>query len=224
MKRYKPKTKQAGIYRFVITRPNKPPMFYVGQASVLGARGESHFVYLRKGKHHNIRMQRAFDKYGEAAFKFEILLVCELKKEKLSLYEQLILDSYPRKSLYNLCLECVDSVLGTKNRPETIEKKRQKAMGNKGRTGMPHKPESRELMSTANQIYIATQDQSWRHFAALGNKANTGKTFTPEHCAKIGLAHKDVSKSPEHCAKISATVKSLPPRARNAKGQFLPVT
>lgn len=41
---------------------------YIGQTIDIDWRLYKHFNYLRKGKHHSIKLQRAFDKYGEENF------------------------------------------------------------------------------------------------------------------------------------------------------------
>lgn len=47
---------------------------YVGSTTVsFYNRRRDHFKNLRKGSHHSIKLQRAFNKYGEESFKFEIL-------------------------------------------------------------------------------------------------------------------------------------------------------
>ena len=166
----------AGIYRFKVDRGAKHPKFYVGQTKSLSRRRISHLRDLRKHRHYNIKFQRAFCKYGEAAISFEILVICEPKKSILSLYEQLVVDMHSLEELYNICLECVDSALGTKRSPETIEKNRIRAIGNKSRTGMPHTTESRQKMVDASKNYIATKDQSWRRLAALGSNFSLGGT------------------------------------------------
>lgn len=46
---------------------------YVGSAVNLSGRCKDHWRELRKGTHHNRKMQRTWDKYGEGAFRFEVL-------------------------------------------------------------------------------------------------------------------------------------------------------
>ena len=49
---------------------------YVGQSVNPNKRKTDHFRALRKGIHHNAHLQRAWDKYGEDAFEFNILENC----------------------------------------------------------------------------------------------------------------------------------------------------
>lgn len=51
----------------------KDGRFYIGASTNPHKRRLEHFNHLRKGKHHNIFLQRAFDKYGEDSFSYTIL-------------------------------------------------------------------------------------------------------------------------------------------------------
>lgn len=54
--------------------------FYVGSTINPQERMTHHFAALRNGVHHSIHLQRAFNKYGEEHFHFEIVEVCEADK------------------------------------------------------------------------------------------------------------------------------------------------
>jgi group I intron endonuclease len=82
---------------------------YIGQTRNLKIRKKEHFCRLRKGNHHNLYLQRSFNKYGENNFVFEIILICDV--ENLTYYEQLIVDTLNPE--YNICKICVKSRLGT---------------------------------------------------------------------------------------------------------------
>ena len=56
------------IYKIVNTKNN---CFYIGSTVNFNKRKKRHLFELRKGVHHCIFLQRAFDKYGEEFFKFE---------------------------------------------------------------------------------------------------------------------------------------------------------
>lgn len=49
---------------------------YIGSTTDYKRRWHTHRSSLRKGKHHSFILQRAWDKYGEAAFDFKLLVVC----------------------------------------------------------------------------------------------------------------------------------------------------
>jgi group I intron endonuclease len=53
---------------------------YVGQAKCITQRKAAHLCELRKGTHRNSYLQRAWNKYGEQAFRFGVLERCPLDK------------------------------------------------------------------------------------------------------------------------------------------------
>lgn len=68
---------QVGIYLITCSVPDCRPRYYVGQTSCLKKRVSAHVSRLKSGKHHNRKMQGAWSKYGQAAFKFELIEECE---------------------------------------------------------------------------------------------------------------------------------------------------
>jgi len=53
---------------------------YIGSASDYKSRWHTHRSSLRRGKHHSFILQRAWDKYGEDAFVFKVLVICALEQ------------------------------------------------------------------------------------------------------------------------------------------------
>lgn len=111
-----------GVYIIKNTVNNK---IYIGStANVLGfrERWRCHLGSLRRGKHCNVHLQRAFVRDGEAAFQFEILLVCS--KEECKAEEQKALNlhkSYNPDIGYNICKKAKNT-LGRKHSEETRKK------------------------------------------------------------------------------------------------------
>lgn len=62
--------KQSGIYSIIHISSGKR---YIGQAVNIYRRFNTHRSELNSGKHHSILLQRAWNKYGKDAFKFELL-------------------------------------------------------------------------------------------------------------------------------------------------------
>jgi group I intron endonuclease len=79
----------AGVYAIICLPTGKR---YIGSSIDAPARMNFHKGSLRSGKHRNLKMQRAWAKYGERAFKFKIILVCSV--DNLCFYEQLLVDFY----------------------------------------------------------------------------------------------------------------------------------
>lgn len=190
----------SGIYRIRVARGEHPAKFYIGQAAVLRKRKTAHFRALRNGVHKNEPLQRAFRKYGESSFNFEILLICERRKDILDLYEQTILDSYPDEAIYNLCRECVGSRLGMTNSPAHIEK-----FGGANR-GKVRSPEHREAVRQSNMRRIVSDETRAKMSEAhKGNKYALGHKQSEDHKRKVGAFFKGRKKSREEIVRRLAT-------------------
>src|ERR1022692_5274783 len=57
-----------GVYR--ITGPGR---VYIGSSDDIPRRSKSHLSQLRGGRHHNYRLQAAWNEYGEAAFALAVI-------------------------------------------------------------------------------------------------------------------------------------------------------
>jgi group I intron endonuclease len=89
---------KTGVYRITNTMNGR---FYVGSSSNLVRRKRDHFNLLRQNRHSNPHLQSAWNKYGESAFVFEVLLECPL--EQMIIVEQWLLNTYVNVELcYNI--------------------------------------------------------------------------------------------------------------------------
>jgi group I intron endonuclease len=79
---------RCGIYKIINTATNK---IYVGSSKNIEVRIRSHFSNLKNKKHHSVKLQRAYDKYGLSSFSHQILELCEI--EDLFVREQHWIDS-----------------------------------------------------------------------------------------------------------------------------------
>ena len=112
---------RTGIYSITNTITNK---IYVGSAVNIDLRWKEHLNDLRKNKHHSIKLQRAFVKYGEANFIFDVIMLCD--KSELIVNEQTFIDKLESyKKGYNSC-PIAGSRLGSKQSEETKNKIRTK--------------------------------------------------------------------------------------------------
>lgn len=64
------------IYKITCATDEVLHGIYVGQTDVPKKRWGHHLRHLRAGNHHNVMLQRCFDKYGEASLSFEVLETC----------------------------------------------------------------------------------------------------------------------------------------------------
>lgn len=127
----------SGIYEIVNLVNGKR---YVGSAVNLARRKADHIRRLRKQDHHSRALQSAWIKYGEEAFQFRTIVVCD--RESLILEEQKAIDC---KSEYNMT-RAAGSCLGRVLQPET---KAKIALAHKGRKLGPRTEEHRQKLSGA---------------------------------------------------------------------------
>jgi len=104
---------------------------YIGSSNQVERRFYLHKWDLKRGKHHSITLQRSWDKYGEDAFLFSVLVYCA--PEVRQSYEQFYLDSLetidPAKG-YNICC---DAIAAGKGRVWTEAQKQAKSIERKGK-------------------------------------------------------------------------------------------
>lgn len=108
---------------------------YVGSAVNVTDRWNLHIRQLSAKKHHSIKLQRAWDKYGQDKFSFEIIEPLKNKRDLISAEQDYIdfLDSY--RNGYNCCPQA-GSVSGIKwsdlSRKRLSEAKKGKTSNRKG--------------------------------------------------------------------------------------------
>lgn len=119
---------EIGIYKIRNTINGK---IYVGSSKELLSRWRHHVNSLKRGDHHSRHLQRAWDKYGEHSFKFEIIEYTE--ESMLVEREQYYLDTLnpcDRHIGYNVA-PTAESPLGITRTEETKRKLREINLGKK---------------------------------------------------------------------------------------------
>lgn len=167
---------ETGIY--FITAPNGKR--YIGSAAIsFRVRWNLHRCHLRRGDHHSIHLQRAWNKYGEENMVFSVYLQCE-PHECLEL-EQIAIDvMHPE---YNVARNVTKSFLGCKHTAETLAKM---SLAQKSRP--PRQP-----VSDATREACRRSSTGRRHTEA-----------TKEKCRLISLGVVRGALTPEHSAAVSA--------------------
>ena len=142
-----------GIYKITNTLSNK---VYVGCASNIRTRWNGHLYDLRKEKHPNDYLQKAWSKYGELNFKFEIIETCD------------ITDLHEREHYWVITLDCLDRRKGYNLKPsdplghsihskETKEKLRLANKGKKPSVLCIQKLKERKLSKEHKELLIESR-------------------------------------------------------------------
>jgi len=163
-------TMKSGIYKIVNNINGKQ---YVGSAMDLVKRKRAHWNSLRLGYHHNVHLQRAWDKYGEGAFEFRVVGKCPI--ERLIELEQEVIDHL--KPDYNIS-SIAGSTLGLK-REFSDEHRRNLSKSNMGK-----KP-SDEAIKKSREARIG-KPLSAAHREKL-SKALVGRKHSDEHNRRMGI-------------------------------------
>jgi group I intron endonuclease len=174
--------KISAIYK--IQSQINPKRIYIGSAVNLNHRWLCHLSNLRNNKHHSIKLQRHFNKYGESDLQFSILLGCE--KEDLLKTEQYFIDSY--NPYFNVC-KTAGSQLGMKRSDSYKIKCRERMIGKVSKT------KGRHFNSPSNETRLK---MSLSHKERYKEFPMTTKT---KH--KIGLGNKDKTLSEDHKKRLS---------------------
>jgi len=177
-----------GIYSITNTKNGKR---YIGSAVDIADRWSGHRVALRKKAHPHRHLQRAWDKYGGGAFKFEIIARCE--RDELISLEQFYIDVYQAADGdhgYNLRKKA-DSNLGMKHSSETRAKISARARSawstpearqrlSMQASGRKHRPESKAKVSAALRGRPVSAETRMKL-----SISNSGQQLTSEQHAKM---------------------------------------
>jgi len=193
----------AGVYLITNTANGK---CYVGSSVDLGRRLKEHRHRLLRGEHHSIKLQRAWDKYGESAFTFRPLLICA--RDLLTFYEQRSIDVFAAVAGGYNVLPFARSGAGRKASVEALMKMRA-AQSNRS-------PEHRANLSAALTGKTLSKETKQKVGAA-----SKGRKHTEETKARIAEASRNMPQ--ESRDRISAALRerecSPETRAKLAKAQ-----
>ena len=173
-----------GVYKISIGNH-----FYIGSASSkqgFCGRWSKHITQLRKGGHINPIMQNCYNKYDE--IKFEVIELCDPKSciEREQYYVDVL------KPDINIRLEVVNSPLGTKQRQETVEKRRLKLIGHKC------SEEARRIIGQNTKRNFQKEDSpyndEWRRKLSESHKGHKTSDATKEKHRKNMIGNEHASK------------------------------
>lgn len=172
---------------------------YIGQtiAKTPTRRWKEHVYHLDHGTHHNEILQRAWNKYGEDAFQFEVITTCSCL-DQLNIEERMYIELHNATNVdfgYNLHV-------GGRNGPLLEQTKNKISQAHKGK---PKSALARKNMSAAQK----------------------GRTFSDEAKQKMSIARKGrpsprkgVSWTPEQRQRISEATRLRMQEMKNAGIKF----
>jgi group I intron endonuclease len=150
--------KESGVYKIESKINGK---IYIGSAVCFASRWLSHKHDLRKNKHHSLKLQRHYNKYGEDDLIFAI--VCHIPKkpdepltefkERLLAKEQFYLST--ANTSFNIC-KIAKNCMGRAVSQETREKIRKKLLGKPGHMQGKH-------LSNETKIKIGIKSKGNKH-------------------------------------------------------------
>lgn len=167
---------KSGVYAIINIINGK---VYIGSSKNIVKRFNSHKRDLKNSTHHNRYLQRAWDKYGEDCFEFEVLEYVEDVIELLEV-EQYYMDStkcYFKEYGYNNSVKA-GNCLGVKHTEETRKKMSESSKG------MVHTDETKRKIGEGqkNKIIKPVSEETRRKLSEAGK----GKKVKEETKIKIG--------------------------------------
>lgn len=179
----------SGIY---IIRNQMNQCVYVGQSVCIEERLIIHKAALRGGYHYNAHLQRAFNKYGEAAFEFRQYLLCPV--EKLDDWEKILI------SICKAVQKSYNIEDGGRSAPFASEETKKKiSEAKKGvvtRSGFTLSDEHKKKISIANKGKVRTAEQkesisqTLKDFYAENDNPFLGKKHSEETRKKMSESKK----------------------------------
>lgn len=196
---------------------------YIGSSKNIKKRWNIHRNSLRWQKHRNIYLQRAWNKYGEKNFKFEIILKCleeELDKKEIKLIQKY--KSLNKKFGYNIEEGGRRPIMSE----ETRNKISRAMKGNKNHLGYSHSEETKKRIARTKMGTIFSKE--WKRKISEANsgeknpfygkhhsretiekiyEANYGRKHSKESKLKMSRSHVGKKFSEEHRRKLSESHK-----------------
>lgn len=168
---------------------------YIGSSSTgLRRRIDAHKFCLRHNKHGNIRLQRAWNRDGEAAFQF--ILLAQLEKDEALPAEQRLLDEANASGevLYNFGKVAGAASLGLKASPE--------ARANMAAAQVRRNLDPEQRKSRSNSMKRALSDPAMRKKWSENRKKEWAN---PEYYAAQSERMRRITRDPAVRAKMSAS-------------------
>lgn len=206
--------RKCGIYQIKNTVTGD---YYLGSSNDIRKRIWQHRNDLVNNKHHSPHLQRSYNKYGEGAFEFTTILLCDVE-HKLHLEQGLLDLLHP---VYNVAKNAAASAQGTHHSAETRAKISE---GNKGKkcseetkrrmsaaTSGENNPnygkhlpmETKAKLSAVLMGRVASEETREKmSLAMIGNTNSKGNVLTDIHKQRIANSNTGKKRSEETKRKI----------------------
>ncbi len=183
--------KQSGIYQIRNTTNNK---IYVGYSNNIQHRWCQHRSYLRRGKHNNIYLQRAWDRDLERNFVLEILELCSV--EELA----------TREHYWVTFLRSSDPIIGyntqlTSQVGKPVISDSTRALMSKCRVGKKLSKETRQRMSASHKANNYKRSAETRMKISISNSGKIRSNETKEKLSLLGIGRKASEQSRANMSK-----------------------
>jgi hypothetical protein len=176
---------------------------YIGSAVNYDKRKRHHLDRLHNKKHHNIHLQRAWDKYGEQSFYFEIME--EVEDTTIILErEQCYIDNIGMKNLYNIN-PTAGSNLGRKFSEKTRKLISDKV---KGRKVSEKTKELHRKISTGKKHTEKTKEVSYPWLKPWASAETDSARLTPS-LSMFSAALRSLSRTRPQCGQLCMRSESV---------------
>jgi group I intron endonuclease len=192
---------KSGIYSITNTANGKR---YIGSAALFARRFSQHKHELRAGRHHSVKLQRAWDKHGPDSFVFEVLETVACVADLIA-REQHWIDAHQAAGVngYNIS-PVAGSTVGYRHTEESRAKMRRE-----------FSLEHRAQIGEAGKGRVPSIEARAKLAAALAGRPKTAETRAKMKQAMAGRKCKP--RTPEHIARHAAALSATLAAKRAAK-------
>jgi group I intron endonuclease len=183
-----------GIYKIINVVNNK---FYIGSAVNFSRRKTRHFSELRTNKHNNLKLQNAWNKYGETSFVFAVVEEVQDKALLLEVENRWLKEHVGKDYCYNIGVDATAPTLGWSGElsPTWGRKRTPEELAAQNWSGRKHSPASKEKI----RQHLLGKPKS----AAV--RAKISATLAGQGNFWYG------KKRPDHGSKVSKPIKAFKP-------------
>lgn len=173
----------SGIYQILNIKNGK---FYVGSSKHIQYRLNNHKARLIENAHDNIKLQNAWNKYGEKAFRFQQIESC--KESQLLKQEQRYLDRYKSTGLLYNIAERADAPPSQIGKPQSKLHRKRIGMAHQGEV---KSNEHRRKIANSVRKYYETHPESIEYLRQLrlGTKMTPAQRQHLKNSKKRGEQH-----------------------------------